>query len=89
MSFADDEPLAHCIEMLRQVLTCNADVGVIPYAWVEGRDRPYPNFNTRHQCRNADSVVDWAVASVMPVEVQRQITLENRRPGEEVHATPP
>jgi Mycotoxin biosynthesis protein UstYa len=38
---------------------CDADTGVITYEWVEGFSDPYPNFNTRHTCRNYDKLVDW------------------------------
>ncbi|KAL9584052.1 MAG: hypothetical protein Q9212_002351 [Teloschistes hypoglaucus] len=50
----------HCIEMLRQKLTCDADVGVITHNWVAQRETPWPNFNTLHQCRNWDAVVEWS-----------------------------
>ncbi|KAH9917538.1 uncharacterized protein B0H18DRAFT_1034076 [Fomitopsis serialis] len=46
--------LDHCIEMLRQVLMCNADVGLITFDWVAGFDVPFPNFSTLHKCRNVD-----------------------------------
>jgi hypothetical protein len=61
-----DEPwiirmhLDHCIEMIRQNIMCNADVTMITWDWVEGHDIPYPNFNTRHQCRNYEKILDWA-----------------------------
>ncbi|KAI4271112.1 MAG: hypothetical protein L6R38_006932 [Xanthoria sp. 2 TBL-2021] len=50
----------HCIEILRQKLTCDADVGVITYNWVAVRDLPWPNFNVLHKCRNFDGVVEWS-----------------------------
>ncbi|KAG2360400.1 hypothetical protein BDR07DRAFT_1289649 [Suillus spraguei] len=31
---------------------CNADVTLLTWDWVQGHNIPYPNFNTRHQCRN-------------------------------------
>ncbi|KAL8970275.1 MAG: hypothetical protein Q9197_003891 [Variospora fuerteventurae] len=50
----------HCIEMLRQFAMCHADVGVITHHFVKGYPQPYPDFNTWHQCRNFDSVLEWA-----------------------------
>ncbi|KAI4247944.1 MAG: hypothetical protein L6R42_009450, partial [Xanthoria sp. 1 TBL-2021] len=50
----------HCIEILRQKLTCDADVGVITYNWVAVRDLPWPNFNVLHKCRNFEGVVEWS-----------------------------
>ncbi|KZT69700.1 hypothetical protein DAEQUDRAFT_785292 [Daedalea quercina L-15889] len=51
--------LDHCIEMLRQVLMCNADVGLITFDWVAGFEVPFPNFNTLHKCRDVEKVYEW------------------------------
>ncbi|KAG2028572.1 hypothetical protein BDR03DRAFT_822552, partial [Suillus americanus] len=52
--------LHHCIEMIRLNIICDADVTMITWDWVQGRDIPYPpNFNTRHQCRNYEKILDW------------------------------
>jgi hypothetical protein len=56
--------LDHCIEMIRQTIMCNADVTMITWDWVQGLKTPYPNFNTRHQCRNFQKILDWAVQAV-------------------------
>ncbi|KAJ6149038.1 Protein of unknown function DUF3328 [Penicillium samsonianum] len=50
----------HCIEMLRQFVMCHADTNLVSANWVAGSNSPYPNFNTKHTCRNFDAVVDWA-----------------------------
>jgi len=50
----------HCIEIIRQSLMCSADVGIVTYEWVRGFKVPYPNFNTKHQCRNFDKILAWA-----------------------------
>ncbi|KAG2365835.1 hypothetical protein BDR07DRAFT_1397842 [Suillus spraguei] len=52
--------LDHCIEMIRQNIMCNADVTLLTWDWVEGHEIPYPNFNTRHQCRNYEKLLDWS-----------------------------
>ncbi|KAG2128640.1 uncharacterized protein EDB93DRAFT_1267429 [Suillus bovinus] len=51
--------LDHCIEMLRQIITCRGDVTMLTYDWVKGVENPLPNFNVPHQCRNLDKVLDW------------------------------
>ncbi|KAG1813507.1 uncharacterized protein BJ212DRAFT_394744 [Suillus subaureus] len=56
--------LDHCIEMIRQNIMCNADVTMITWDWVQGLETTYPNFNTRHQCRNFEKILDWAVHAV-------------------------
>ncbi|KAG2063187.1 hypothetical protein BDR04DRAFT_1111767 [Suillus decipiens] len=53
--------LDHCIEMIRQNIMCHADVTMITWYWVEGHTVPYPNFNTRHRCRNFEKIIDWSV----------------------------
>ncbi|KAJ7104124.1 hypothetical protein B0H15DRAFT_766556, partial [Mycena belliarum] len=62
--------LDHCVELLRQNLMCIADTGVITYEWVDGWELPYPDFNTAHQCRNYEKVLDWAYSEA--VHVPRQ-----------------
>ena len=55
----DPRSADHCIEILRQVLMCNADTGIITYEWVDGSHDPHPNFNTMHRCRNFDKLQSW------------------------------
>ncbi|KAF9554912.1 hypothetical protein CPC08DRAFT_712486 [Agrocybe pediades] len=52
--------LDHCIEIMRQNLMCNADVGIISYDWIAGYELPFPDFNTYHKCRNFDNILEWA-----------------------------
>ncbi|KAG2032725.1 hypothetical protein BDR03DRAFT_873419 [Suillus americanus] len=69
-----DEPevvrmhLDHCIEIIRQNTMCNADVMMITWDWVQGHKIPFPNFNTRHQCRNYEKILDWAVKHAVHVD---------------------
>jgi len=49
----------HCIEMLRQVLMCSSDLGIITYNFVSFRPEAWPDFNTVHQCRDFEKVVNW------------------------------
>ncbi|KAF8868254.1 hypothetical protein CPB84DRAFT_1740886 [Gymnopilus junonius] len=51
--------LEHCIDNLRQVLMCTADANMITFEWVRGFSTAYPDFNTRHQCRNFEKLIDW------------------------------
>lgn len=39
----------HCIEMLRQVLMCNADTGVLTMNWVESHSQPYERLSRHHK----------------------------------------
>jgi hypothetical protein len=58
----------HCVEMLRQNIMCNADVKMITWDWVEEHRDPYPNFNTRHQCRDYEKILDWAVKHAVHID---------------------
>ncbi|EED77659.1 predicted protein, partial [Postia placenta Mad-698-R] len=46
----------HCVNMLRQQLLCVADTGLITYHWVEGRNTPFPDFNTLHKCKDVNKI---------------------------------
>ena len=64
VSFQDDPKVVrthidHCIEMLRQSIMCQSDLGILTYNWVEVQDFPWPNFNTEHQCRDYEKVLEW------------------------------
>ncbi|KAG2148193.1 uncharacterized protein EDB93DRAFT_1103850 [Suillus bovinus] len=57
----------HCLDILRQFATCNGDVAMITYDWVEGRGVPFANFNAFHQCRNFEKVLDWVDEHRVPI----------------------
>ena len=60
----------HCIDMIRQIVMCNADVGLVGAVWVEGAPGPYPNFNTWHQCRNFDNILQWTYDHALTVNLE-------------------
>lgn len=41
---------------------CNTDTGVLGQVWFD-RDSPtaFPDFNTKHKCKNFDDISKWAV----------------------------
>ncbi|KAK4158884.1 hypothetical protein QBC43DRAFT_348318 [Cladorrhinum sp. PSN259] len=50
--------LDHCVEMLRQFVMCHADVTIVTAHWIEQRAKPWPDFNTKHVCRDFEKVLD-------------------------------
>ncbi|OQE13530.1 hypothetical protein PENFLA_c046G03079 [Penicillium flavigenum] len=58
--------LDHCVEILRQFIMCHVDVGVVTSHWVEGRSKPWPNFNTEHVCRDYEQVLEWTERHQLP-----------------------
>ncbi|KAG2059409.1 hypothetical protein BDR06DRAFT_724979 [Suillus hirtellus] len=81
--------LDHCIEMLRQNIMCRADTTMISWYWVQGETTPYPNFNTRHRCRNFDKIWDWSIKNsihLAEIEVTRYPdSVDLPRPQGHVH----
>ncbi|KAE9379888.1 hypothetical protein N431DRAFT_448721 [Stipitochalara longipes BDJ] len=63
----------HCIDMLRQRLTCTSDIGLVTAVWVESYGEPYPDFNTQHQCRNFEKVQTWAKYHELNVSMQEMV----------------
>ncbi|KAI2613449.1 hypothetical protein GGR54DRAFT_328969 [Hypoxylon sp. NC1633] len=71
--FTDSEPVLrahvdHCVDMLRQAIMCQGDVGIVTYNWVEGWSEAYPDFSTQHKCRKFDRIVEWADRYATPVQ---------------------
>ncbi|KAI9814389.1 MAG: hypothetical protein M1827_003245 [Pycnora praestabilis] len=56
----------HCVEMLRQFVMCNADAGIVTAHWIEQRNRPWPDFNTKHVCRDFEGLLDWTREHQLP-----------------------
>ncbi len=49
--------------MVRQVLMCNVDTGVLGQVWYNPKaPEAFPDFNTRHKCKNYEDVRRWAEA---------------------------
>ncbi|RFU74822.1 hypothetical protein TARUN_7446 [Trichoderma arundinaceum] len=58
--------VAHCIDMLRQVIQCKPDLGVFGQYWVtdksQGVDGSFVDFNTDHKCIDWEPVQKWVQA---------------------------
>ncbi|KAF4634746.1 hypothetical protein G7Y89_g3357 [Cudoniella acicularis] len=52
------EHVDHCIDLLRQVLMCNSEVGLIFYTDV-GNKQPVARVSTTHMCRNFSEITEW------------------------------
>lgn len=56
-----DRNADHCLDALREQLMCTADIGILPYVRVRGKDRAYPDFPAApHMCRNFEDIREWA-----------------------------
>ncbi|KAF2870738.1 hypothetical protein BDV95DRAFT_496052 [Massariosphaeria phaeospora] len=60
--------LDHCIEILRMNLMCFADVNVFTFHELPGREGEWPDYESRHVCRNFEKIRVWANDNAMPFE---------------------
>ncbi|KAL7782789.1 hypothetical protein V8C37DRAFT_413846 [Trichoderma ceciliae] len=53
--------VTHCLDTVRQVLMCNADTGVLGQVWIDPQQpTAFPDFRTKHVCKNYDDIRQWA-----------------------------
>ncbi|KAL0564193.1 hypothetical protein V5O48_017862 [Marasmius crinis-equi] len=50
----------HCIEHLRQAITCSSDVSLIVWKWFPEKNKTLGLSGTPHTCRNFDKIYEWA-----------------------------
>ena len=48
------------MDILRQQLMCNVDFNVFGQVWVDNINQPFPDFMTKHKCKNFDAIRQWA-----------------------------
>lgn len=81
----------HCLDMLRQVLMCNPDVGVLGQVWWQPEGEPNPmafvDFNTKHRCRDYEGIREWAKEHQMPPAEEVVISrfYEQPKPGDTIY----
>lgn len=56
----------HCVEMLRQYVTCNADTTVVTHHWFEDYPDPVPNQENPRRCVDWDAHWEWQVGRQVP-----------------------
>lgn len=61
----------HCIDMLRQAITCYGDTGIVTASWVEGREGPYPDFSTWHKCRKLEPLSRYTDMYAGPPDLKK------------------
>ena len=52
--------------MIRQSLMCHGDIAIETYRWKADRLPPWPIFHIEHECRNWDSILQWAKEHHVP-----------------------
>ncbi|KAI1488071.1 hypothetical protein F5X96DRAFT_647060 [Biscogniauxia mediterranea] len=59
-SHDDFNHIDHCIEYLRQSVTCSVDLTPIPFQWNDAQKLYKPSITGMHTCRNFEVVREWA-----------------------------
>ncbi|KAJ0348167.1 hypothetical protein KNSL1_005750 [Colletotrichum chrysophilum] len=64
-AFANDDNIvklhvSHCLDAVRQVLMCNFDTGVLGQVWANNPPAPFPDFHTKHKCKNYEAIREWS-----------------------------
>ena len=60
--------ISHCSYILLENLMCNANVDLITFNWMETQERPFPDFNIKHQCRDFETVRRWQENNAIEME---------------------
>lgn len=61
---------AHCLDIIRQQLMCNVDVGIFGQVWLyPDHPEPFVDFNTQHKCRNFDQLRQYVQKHQLPENV--------------------
>ncbi|KAI0803807.1 hypothetical protein GGR55DRAFT_375066 [Xylaria sp. FL0064] len=60
----------HCIEALRQYVTCEADTTVLTFNWYEGLRLPVTNQGTSRKCADWDAHYQWQLEHQAPAPPQ-------------------
>ena len=56
----------HCVEALRQYVTCNADTTVVTHQWFEDYPLPVPNQENPRKCVDWDAHLEWQKGRQVP-----------------------
>jgi hypothetical protein len=81
----------HCLDILRQVLMCTPDIGILGQVWWQPKGGPSPmpfvDFNTQHRCRDYQAVREWAKEHQIPPEKNFDMDrfYEMPKPGDTIY----
>ncbi|KAK1751709.1 hypothetical protein QBC47DRAFT_433713 [Echria macrotheca] len=69
----------HCIESIRQSITCSSDVSPVLFQWLKSKQINLPHLELVHRCRNFDKIKDWAFERFVDLGDRRQHVQDNGR----------
>ncbi|KAF2261377.1 hypothetical protein CC78DRAFT_356142 [Lojkania enalia] len=59
----DNEHLEHCVDSIRQLITCHSDISTHYWRWEDWHKHPGSRVysQTTHTCRNFEKIQEWAI----------------------------
>jgi Domain of unknown function (DUF3328). len=60
--------LYHCLHLILQSLTCNANTDLVTYNWVETRSEPVWDYAINRVCRDFDALLEWHNRTTRPID---------------------
>ncbi|TDZ13809.1 Oxidase ustYa [Colletotrichum orbiculare MAFF 240422] len=93
-AFANDDDIvqkhvSHCLDTVRQVLMCNVDTAVLGQVWANDPPVPFPDFHTKHMCKNYEAIQAWAEKlQAPPMDTLPQDYTAPPRPEDVIPHTP-
>ncbi|KAH8813784.1 hypothetical protein DL96DRAFT_1535390 [Flagelloscypha sp. PMI_526] len=72
--------LEHCIESLRQSLTCMSDVSVVTFQWDEDIKQVTGQSSIAHSCRNFDQIQKWSRDRALDNMIDLNVKLDDGLP---------
>ncbi|KAH7884211.1 hypothetical protein F5I97DRAFT_1813616, partial [Phlebopus sp. FC_14] len=73
----DFDHLGHCIDSLRESLTCSADITPTVWAWDEKEQRTMARLDVMHTCRNYKKILIWAEEHTIQTPFDASVHLES------------
>ncbi|KAK4445587.1 hypothetical protein QBC34DRAFT_497503 [Podospora aff. communis PSN243] len=61
----------HCIESIRESLTCHSDISVNGFEWMEDKKILMPTLHNVHMCRNFSKIREWAFPRFVNLPTKR------------------
>ncbi|WYZ45800.1 hypothetical protein EsH8_IX_000025 [Colletotrichum jinshuiense] len=55
-----NDHIDHCVDAIRQSLTCNADISVLTWGWSKEKKKNLEMGTIVHTCRRFDKIQEWA-----------------------------
>ncbi|KAE9409717.1 hypothetical protein BT96DRAFT_806673, partial [Gymnopus androsaceus JB14] len=68
--------LEHCVDIIRQAISCTIDLTPISWTWSEPQRATLPKMDGAHQCVDFENIQKWAYDHRMVTEFDDKVNLE-------------